>query len=150
MIGRRPIHASRRDRVDPAPHLGPLPQFADGHERQPHAATDDVSVHPRWRALLLENRRDVGVEYDVEHERSGQRGVARRAEIGEECFELLIGFPHPRGELLRVADLLGMLLAREIGDRQSPAGTRLGMLRLAHTTSVAGARRSLPLKRMAE
>src|SRR5947208_3068816 len=53
----------------PNSDLRPFPQLADGDEGEPDTRADDMTVYPLGSTGLLNDRRDVGVDDDVEHAR---------------------------------------------------------------------------------
>ena len=75
----------------------------------------DVPADPIRCGGLLETGRDVGVDDDVSHWRSGQRGVAGGSEIDEEGLELL-RTPDVLDEVFGRLDDLGTLKTRELLD----------------------------------
>jgi hypothetical protein len=89
MTGRPRIRVSNRTGCA-LPQLRTSAKFhssAKCHKCQPHAGSDDVSYDPIRSPTLLKDRRRVGAHHDV-GQRSAQRGMARRPEVGEKCVQL--------------------------------------------------------------
>ncbi len=60
----------------------------------------------------MQEGRDIGVDDNVSHAESGDRGVAGSPEIGEESVELFVGLPDITYELIGL-DRLGVLQTRQ-------------------------------------
>ncbi len=90
----------------------PLHQLADGEKGQPYTVPADGGVDPGRSTALLQEGRDIGVDDNVSHAESGDRGVAGSPEIGEESVELFVGLPDITYELIGL-DRLGVLQTRQ-------------------------------------
>jgi hypothetical protein len=119
MTGRPRIRVSNRTGCA-LPQLRTSAKFhssAKCHKCQPHAGSDDVSYDPIRSPTLLKDRRRVGAHHDV-GQRSAQRGMARRPEVGEKCVQLLVAVPDIGAELADVTNRRRVLELRELVDRQ--------------------------------
>jgi hypothetical protein len=110
MTGRPRIRVSNRTGCA-LPQLRTSAKFhssAKCHKCQPHAGSDDVSYDPIRSPTLLKDRRRVGAHHDV-GQRSAQRGMARRPEVGEKCVQLLVAVPDIGAELADVSGVDGTI-----------------------------------------